>query len=162
MSLKHCGGSGLDTAIIPTPTQVVGSADTDIMFIPSTNKITLTNQHPLLRAVIQEAFENLRASLLFNHGFPNANVTPSLIRVSLIAAAETHSPKASQIHLHLLNDHEYMEKNDSPCKFYDIEITLLTDFSATRSYSPLPRGDQRLLQCDYTCLIFGLRFYPVG
>ncbi len=109
-SQKCSGGSGPDTTIIPNSTQVVGLADTDIMFIPGMNKITLTNQHPLLHAVIQEAFEHLRASLLFNHGFPNANVTLSLIRVSLIAAAESHSPKALQIHLQLLNDREYMEK----------------------------------------------------
>ena len=88
----------------------MGSGDTDIMFIPGTNRITLTNQRPLLRAVIQGAFDILRASLLFDHGFSNANVTPMIIRVSLIAAAESRSPKASQIHLHLLDDRDYMEK----------------------------------------------------
>jgi hypothetical protein len=84
--------------------------DTDIIFVPETNKITLTHQHPLLCAIIQEAIENLQASLLFDHGFPNANAILSLIRVALIAAADAHSPEASQIHMHLLNDHEYMEK----------------------------------------------------
>lgn len=109
-SQKDHGGSRLDTAVVLKPTQVAGSDDTDIMFIPGTNKFSLTNQRPLLRAVIQEAIENLRCSLLFDHGFPNANDIPSLIRVSLITAAETHSPKASQIHVRLLNDRDYLEK----------------------------------------------------
>jgi hypothetical protein len=108
---QMCSGSGgPDVTIVPNQTQVVGSVDTDVMFIPGTNKIMLTNQRALLRTVIQEAFENVRASLLFDHGFPNANVIPSLIRESLIAAAETHSPKALQIHTCLLTDDEYLEK----------------------------------------------------
>ena len=50
-------------------------------------------------------------------------------------------------------------KNDLPCKFLNIEITLLMHFSAMCSYSPLLRGDQRLLQCNYTCVVHGYRFY---
>ena len=88
----------------------MGLVDIDVVFIPGTNKITLTNQHPLLRAIIQEAFENVWASLLFDHGFPNANIILSLIRESLIAAAETHSLKALQIYTCLLTDDEYLEK----------------------------------------------------
>jgi hypothetical protein len=45
-------GSELNTTVIPNPIQVVGLDDTDIIFVPGTNKITLTHQHPLLCAVI--------------------------------------------------------------------------------------------------------------
>jgi len=190
ISQKHTGGSGQDTtivlkpmAIIPNPITIIlkpttiilkpmavilnpmqdaGSDDTDIVFIPGMKQIALTNQHPLLRAVIQEAFENLWASLLFNHGFLTANVTPSLIRISLITAAQTLSPKALQIYLHFMNDHEYMEKTICLVSFCNIEIMSLTNFSAVCSYSPLPRGDQRLLQCDYTCFVLSRRIYPVS
>ena len=149
-------------AVIPNPTQDAGSDDTDIVFIPGMKKIALTNQRPLLRAVIQEAFKNLRASLLFDNGFPTANVTPSLIRISLITAAQTLSPKALQIYLRFMNDHEYMEKMIHLVSFCDIEITSLMNFSAACSYFPLPRGDQRLLQCDYTCFVLSHRIYPVS
>jgi hypothetical protein len=84
------------------------AVDTDLIFTPGTNKLTLTQQRPLIRFVIQDAFEYLRASLLFTHAFPDAGVYPARIRAALVAGAKCHYPKSSEILHRLMCDDEYL------------------------------------------------------
>jgi len=94
------------TSIQTTCIQATWPAETDIVVNPITNRVTLTTQHPLLRTVIQEAIENLRASLLFDDAFPNAIVTPLAIRECLMSAAD--NPKALMVKMRLTSDERYL------------------------------------------------------
>jgi hypothetical protein len=86
-------------------------ADTELVLVSGSNKVTLTNQLPLMRSVIQDAIENVRFSLLFNHAFPDAGVVLFTVRAALVAAAaRSQNPRASNIHQRLLSDEEYVIK----------------------------------------------------
>jgi len=89
---------------------VVWPIDTDIIYVAGTTKVMLTVQRPVMRTVIQDAFENVHASLLFNCAFPDASVIPSTIRGALVAAAWSNVPRASNIHTRLLTDEEFLAK----------------------------------------------------
>ncbi|KAI9443421.1 hypothetical protein H4582DRAFT_2054425 [Lactarius indigo] len=84
-------------------------ADTDLL-PPGANKLMLTNQNPLVHNVVQEAIENLRASLMFNHSFPTAPVAFTFTKESLITAAEKYKPGAAHIQRRLQQDGEYLVK----------------------------------------------------
>jgi hypothetical protein len=108
-SLGGDGAQRIGTSVVP------GSAfawpvDTDLIYIPGSRKIMLTLQMPLICMVIQDAFENLRASLLFEHAFPDPNLTVLFIRKNLIGVARSHLPRAMHIHKCLLSDDEYLDK----------------------------------------------------
>ncbi|KAH9023985.1 hypothetical protein EDB84DRAFT_1564550 [Lactarius hengduanensis] len=59
------------TATPESPVPTVSRVDTDLVFVEGTTKIMLTSQHPLIRAIVQDAIENLRASMLFHNAFPD-------------------------------------------------------------------------------------------
>ena len=108
-SLEGDDAQSIGTSVAP------GSAfawpvDTDLIYIPGSRKIMLTLQMPLIRMVVQDAFENLRASLLFEHAFLDPNLTVLFIRKNLIGAARSHLPRAVHIHKRLLSDDEYLDK----------------------------------------------------
>ncbi|KAI9449449.1 hypothetical protein BJY52DRAFT_1192572 [Lactarius psammicola] len=84
-------------------------ADTNLLFTPGGTRVMLTLQRPLLRAVIQDGIEHLRASLVFNNAFPDSIIAISFIRFSLNTAAENNSA-ASSIHTRLLEDEDYVLK----------------------------------------------------
>ena len=85
--------------------------DTDLIFTSGTNKLMLTNQLPLMRSVMQDAFENIRFSLLFNNAFPDAAAVLAACRVALVtAAARSQNPRAMHIHDRLMTDGEYVSK----------------------------------------------------
>ncbi|KAI9451374.1 hypothetical protein BJY52DRAFT_1191052 [Lactarius psammicola] len=75
-------------------------ADTDLVFTEGSTKLMLTNQRPIIRAVIQDAIENLRASILFTNAFPDATIAFALSSDALKVAAESHKP----------DDGEYLAK----------------------------------------------------
>jgi hypothetical protein len=81
-------------------------ADTDILFTPGSNKITLMNQRPMLRVVVQDAMDLVRASLLCTYAFPDPSVARATIREALVVAAAFY-PGASVIHRRLIFDEEY-------------------------------------------------------
>jgi hypothetical protein len=70
----------------------------------------LTIQPPLLRTTIQDGFENLQASLLFENAFPEPNLTMLFVRKSLVAAARSRLPTTVNIYNRLLLDDEYTNK----------------------------------------------------
>ncbi|KAN0102463.1 hypothetical protein V8E52_011919, partial [Russula decolorans] len=54
-------------------------AETELLFVSGSNKIMLTVQCPLMRAVFQEAFERIRANMVFKNVFPNIYETIEMI-----------------------------------------------------------------------------------
>jgi hypothetical protein len=90
-------------------------ADTDLKVLPGPHKkVILTIQSTPLRTVIQDSFEHLRASLLFEHAFPDSVLVLLFIRNALVTAAErcgpTLGPVAMSIRSRLLNDNDYFLK----------------------------------------------------
>lgn len=94
--------------------QTVGTSvwpvDTDLIYAPGSNKIMLTLQMPLVRTVVQDAFENIRASILFEDAFPDLNLTVLFVRKNLIRAARAHLPRAVDIHRRLIRDDRYLDQ----------------------------------------------------
>ncbi|KAH9039951.1 hypothetical protein EDB84DRAFT_1436917 [Lactarius hengduanensis] len=86
------------------------AAETEIQFMPGTNRVVLTTQGTLLRTVIQDAFEYLRAAILFQHAFPDAALPLSYVHDTLITAARQCGPAAASIYTRMLNDTEYFTK----------------------------------------------------
>ena len=85
--------------------------DTDLVFAPGTNRLMLTHQYPPVCAIMQDAFENVRAYLLFDHSFPDAISIPVAIRTCLLSATmESLNPRAVDIHGRLTKDFEYMDR----------------------------------------------------
>lgn len=89
---------------------VTWPADTDVIFVSGTRKVTLCIQLPLMRSIILDAVEQVRISLLFTDAFPDAFAALSVIRARLIAAAASRLPIASEIHKRLVCDVDYMIK----------------------------------------------------
>lgn len=77
--------AGDATPELPIP---VFCVDTDLVIIDG--KLALNSQRPLICAIVHEAFDHLRASLLFRDAFPNGAAALSFAREALIAAAEDH------------------------------------------------------------------------
>ncbi|KAI9440516.1 hypothetical protein H4582DRAFT_2074300 [Lactarius indigo] len=85
-------------------------SNTDLSFAPGSTRLMLTAQRPLIRAVIQEAIENVRAAMLFNDAFPNLNRAFTFIRDALISAAYSYGPVASMLYKRLMEDDEYLAR----------------------------------------------------
>ncbi|KAF8481854.1 hypothetical protein DFH94DRAFT_681197 [Russula ochroleuca] len=100
-------GGGADAPLVPDQPDTMWPSDTELIVVPGMNKVTLTIQCPLLCLVFQDAFKNLRVSLLFNNAFPDAAVIPTFIRMALITSAKSHN-RASDILKWLLCDEVYM------------------------------------------------------
>jgi hypothetical protein len=92
---------GMETLIWPE--------ETDIQFVPGTNRVILTRQGTLLRTVIQDAFEHVRTSILFEHAFPDVALSLSFIRDGLVNAAGS-GPATASIYNRLLNDKDYLPR----------------------------------------------------
>jgi hypothetical protein len=95
---------------IPT-LPVTWPSETDLIFVLGTTKLMLSLQQQPLRTIIQEAFENMRAFLLFNHSFPDAATLLTVIRDCLVAATvDSQNPLALDIRNWLTQDDMYREK----------------------------------------------------
>ena len=90
----------------PAPT--LPSNDTDLIFVPGTNRLILSAQQPLIRVIIQDTIENLRAFLLFNHAFPVALQAIKFVRDSILLAAENYKPATSAIAARLNTNNDYL------------------------------------------------------
>lgn len=99
-----------DVEFLSSPSGHVWPEDTDIQFVPGTTRVILTRQGNLLRSVLQDGFENLRASMLFEHAFPDLVLAYSFIRDALITAAARSGPATASIHQRLMNDKDYLKK----------------------------------------------------
>ena len=100
----------VDPAPVVGPAPVVWPSDTDLVFVLGSNRLILTVQSPPVHAIIHNAFDNTRASLFFDHSFPDATMMPTLLRgCYLTAAAESRNPRALVIHNRLIQEAGYMD-----------------------------------------------------
>ena len=107
------GGGGKSHATNPSPDHslrlVTWPSDTDIVYITGTNKLKLIAQGTLLHSILLNAFENVRASLLFDYSFPDGAAIPTVIRRCLLdAAAESHHSNGLYVRERLLDDAKYL------------------------------------------------------
>ena len=93
---------------MPDEPDAAWPSDTDLVVSLGTNKVTLTIQHPLICMILQDAFENLRVSLLFKHAFPDAVLIPTFISLALIAATKAQRTRALDIYKRLICDEGYL------------------------------------------------------
>lgn len=107
-----------------SPVQVSRS-ETDLVFMKGSTKLMLTNQRTIIRAIVQDSIETLRAFLLFRNAFPDATVSFSFAREALRLAAEAHQPGGSLVQQRLNDDHEYATKLISLVSSYTSETSLL-------------------------------------
>ncbi|KAI9431989.1 hypothetical protein H4582DRAFT_2084278 [Lactarius indigo] len=98
------------TVMSESPVSPVSRIDTDLVFVGSTTKIMLTSQRPLIQGIVQDAIENLRASLLFNNAFPDATVAFAFTRDALLTATESHGHGGGIVRCQLQVDDEYLTK----------------------------------------------------
>jgi hypothetical protein len=120
------GDGGADVPLTPEPDTTWPSA-TELVVVPGTSKVTLSIQCPLLRAVLQDAFENIRISLLFINAFPDAAAIPTVIRTALITSAKSHN-RASDILKRLLRDENYMASMARLVSHnFKFDVTMVTD-----------------------------------
>jgi hypothetical protein len=74
------------------------------------NRVNISSQKPVIRAVLQEAIESVRVSLLFDDAFPNAEATAKVVQTCVIEAAKKFKPATSLIHERLVSDDQYLSK----------------------------------------------------
>ena len=71
----------------------------------------LTHQHPIIHSIIQDAIDNLPASLLVRNAFPDAIVAFAFTKDALRLAAErSDKPGASTVQARLQDDDKYVAK----------------------------------------------------
>jgi hypothetical protein len=99
-----------DDVQILAPSGRAWPSDTDIQFVPGTTRVILTRQGTLLKSVLQDGFENLRASMLFEHAFPDLVLSHIFVRDALVTAAARSGPATASIHRRLLDDNNYLKK----------------------------------------------------
>ncbi|KAH9019344.1 hypothetical protein EDB83DRAFT_2320776 [Lactarius deliciosus] len=98
------------TVMSESPAPAVSRIDTDLVFVDGTTKIMLTSQRALIRTIVQDSIENLRASILFNNAFPDATVAFTLTREALLTATESHGHGGGIVRRRLQVDDEYLTK----------------------------------------------------
>ncbi|KAH9173191.1 hypothetical protein EDB89DRAFT_2068943 [Lactarius sanguifluus] len=91
---------------VPTVTRI----DTDLVFVEGTTKVMLTSQRALIRVIVQDAIENLHASILFHNAFPDATVAFAFTQDALIAATGNHGHGGGIVRRRLQVDDEYLTK----------------------------------------------------
>lgn len=84
--------------------------NTNLVYSDTSNKLKLMPQHALVRVVIQDAIENVRASILFTDAFPDASLSMTFAKDGLITAAKAHLPASHNIHARLIGDSDYVPK----------------------------------------------------
>jgi hypothetical protein len=102
-------------------------ADTDIVFLEGPGaKLNLNDQRPLVRGIVQDAIENLRALLLFNNAFPDTVFASTLAKGALTLAAENRDVDGAVFVQHRLqDDEEYLAKLSSLVRYIISEMTSL-------------------------------------
>ena len=100
------GGNAVGPSVnapVVGPAPVVWPSDTDLVFVPGSNRLILTVQSPPVCAIIHDAFDNTQALLFFDHSFPDATMMPTLLGgCYLTVAAESHNPRALVIRSQLI------------------------------------------------------------
>ena len=100
----------------------------ELVFAVGSTKLTLLNQRPIVRAVIQEAIDNLRAAFMFTNAFPDVCSALTLIKDCLFTAALHLKPGAAEVLDRLTRDNEYLLKITPLVSAHEFEMTSLTSF----------------------------------
>ena len=96
----------VDTVVVTPPTW---PTETDIIFLPGSNKLLLTVQHPIMHLVIQEAIKWTRANIMCGNVFPNAIDILKYIKDAFLAAADENH-QAVDICCYIVVNHVYFIK----------------------------------------------------
>ena len=134
---KSCWGQEWAT----TKSSLAWPVDTELFFPTGRGQLLLTLQSTLLQVVTQDAIKHLRASLVFLNAFPNAILTNTFIRDSLIIAAKKRCPEASSIHRRLLHDGDYISKISPLVSFPFVKDYKTDIYSKLRARIPLFRRE---------------------
>ena len=100
--------------------------ETDLVFASGSNRLKLTSQSPIVRSVIVEGIENLRAAMLFTDAFPDVCSALTLIKDSLLTSASYLLPAAADVLDRLKVDPDYLSKVTLLVSFTYDEMTPLT------------------------------------
>lgn len=84
--------------------------ETNLVYPNGTNRLKLTDQHAQIKAVIHDAVENIKASIMFDDAFPNANLCIMFATEALMLAAKGRVPESHNILARLTNDSQYLSK----------------------------------------------------
>ncbi|KAF8272273.1 hypothetical protein EI94DRAFT_1796414 [Lactarius quietus] len=72
--------------------------DMNLVFLEGSKKLMLTHQHPIICAIVQDAIDNLQASLLIQNAFPDPIVAWAFTKDALhLAAKWCEKPSATTI-----------------------------------------------------------------
>jgi len=130
-------------------------AETDIIFSNGRTKLGLNNQQILMRAVLQDAIDNVHGNLLFQDSFPKPDAAGASTRAALVNAARSCFPHTAAIYNRLLSDEEYMANMSVIVSIAYPTIALLTFLIATGSDPYYPKGHQGALQRYCCSRVFG-------
>jgi hypothetical protein len=151
----------VDPVAPPEPSQHVWPSETDLLLVSGSNKVLLTIQRPLMRAVFQDTFERIRAAMVSQNAFPNVYETLETIKECLIKAAASNDG-AMNIHNRLLFDTDYADRMARLVSLRILNRISLTCFSASCPRLSLPRRGQGSLRRPYTSRIFGSSFKVIS
>ena len=119
---------------VATVTTMTWPEETELCYAPGGTRVMLTIQRRLLRTVIQDSIEILRATLIFENAFPEGDQGFNFARRALVSAAEKQLPVTLSIHNRLLQDEDYIGKIIPLVTAYDLTLKdQLTFFKATCS-----------------------------
>ncbi|KAI0284161.1 hypothetical protein BC826DRAFT_973468 [Russula brevipes] len=99
-----------DTSLMEEASEPQWPEITNLHTVLGSNRVTLSVQVLLMWLVIQDAFEHVCASLLFNHAYLEPIAVIGVVKEALLAAAGSHKPAASSIHNRLVHDDPYVFK----------------------------------------------------
>ena len=83
----------------------------------------LNSQKPLVHAVIVDAIENMQASLMFTHAFPDGVLQFTFAKECLLTAVD--KPSTALIYSRLLEDEDYLAKISQLVSFIIAKMALL-------------------------------------
>ena len=93
----------------PFPELPLSVRETDLVFFEGSSKLLLTNQHPVVRMIIRDATELLRATILSNNAFPDPILAFNFTKHALLSAAKKNSDGAIVLH-RLQDESDYLAK----------------------------------------------------
>lgn len=83
---------------------------TDLVYADGSTKLYLMGQRPLVKYIIQDGIERVKASILCTDAFPDATLSNTFARDALILAADLSLPASRSIRARLVEDDDYIGK----------------------------------------------------
>ena len=100
-------------------------AETDLIYAPSSNRLKLTGQSPIVRSVVVHAIKNLRAAMLLTGAFPDVCSALTTIKDCLLTSASYLLPGAADVLDRLKTNADYLSKLTLLVSPFDDAVTLL-------------------------------------